>query len=192
MLTLRSIVGFCAVLWIACSAGIAQTLSIQISGNGSIVRKVYGPNGWEIDLHGQGALSVTFTLTATSGSNPINYVKVESEKCGSNCNSNALLVIEEDGGTIPSIQRILKSGASDAEVWIQRVEISGYIGDQSDPTLYPIEADIVSRIIADGGVYADITAGPRTSVGPRQLWRSHPPAVPSAVPSPRCMGTLAT
>jgi hypothetical protein len=108
---------------------------------------------------------VTFTLRATSGSNPINYVKVESDKCGSNCNSNALLVIEEDGGTIPSIQRILKSGGSNAEFWVQRVEISGYVGDQSDPSLYPITTDIVSRIIAGGGIYADIIAGPRTFGG---------------------------
>jgi hypothetical protein len=41
----RKLIAFCAPLVAVCGVSTGQTLAISISGNGSIVRKVFGPNG---------------------------------------------------------------------------------------------------------------------------------------------------
>lgn len=45
------------------------------------------------------------------------------------------------------------------------VNISRYIGDPSDPHGHFIYGDIVSRVEATQGIYADVIAGPATNGG---------------------------
>jgi hypothetical protein len=162
----------CALLAMALSAhfAAAQTGTIEVDTDGvGGASWDWNPatEKWEILLVGAGQCSVTFTITATSGINPIDFIKIVSND-GTGCGgaSTADVTVVEGAGAIPSIRDIIKlDGNSNAEARIMNVNISGYIGDPSDPHGHFIYGDIVSRVEATQGIYADVIAGPATNGG---------------------------
>lgn len=132
-----------------------------------IKERHWNGTGWQIKIWAhwqlfQGPATIV-TISATSNSHPIHYIELECDRYQSLENILQLFV-EEDGGNIQRITTIKNQHAdSEAEVWINRVEISGYVGDPNSPHDYDnaIDADIVSRVIADAGVFSDLISGPR-------------------------------
>jgi len=163
------------------SNSLAQgTLDIDYDRDAVVVPDPYpywNGSGWEIGIIADWAFehgpSTTVTIRATDGECPIDYIHVICDRYQT-IENNLQLIVEEDGGTIPRITTIKElDGFSPGEVWVFRVEISGYVGNSASPhdSANAIDADIVAKVTADGGVFADLFSGPREFSGASTIQR---------------------
>lgn len=151
-------------------------LTITYGNNAVEVDADWNDTAWEINIRAyDGSPDVIVTITAESGTHPIDFITLESDKGnGGQLESHLLLRVVETVGTIPRIKTIQKKHAeSTAEVWVRKIEITGYVGNPNSPhhADNDIDADIVVDVIAGAGVFADIVSGPRKFGGVSTIQR---------------------
>lgn len=166
--TVRSIAFLAAT--ILCVRSAAARDVVCSSSGGEFFTQVQNElvNGeYEIVLRGRGNPGMTITVTATSGTNPIRLIRINTLESATPNQGNVALVVQESGGTISYIRKIeyyddiTPGGYEPGELWVQSVIISGGVGDPGTPHSGYVLADIVSTVDVDGTITGDIFAGPR-------------------------------
>jgi hypothetical protein len=141
---------------------VAQTVSITRSGGEAmLINRNEIVNGErEIELLVVGSPDAVVAVVATSGSNPIRYIRVRSVRGTGFSTGRINLVLTEAGGTVTHVREISRlADTVPAELLIGLVEISGIAGPPTHDGS-GFTAEIVGQVIATGNVTADIVSGP--------------------------------
>ena len=152
----------------ASQAGVSITTPIG-SGAWSIVENQIVNNQRQITIYAAPEIYREFYITATSGTEKIRYIRIESDNTISGLTSSVGLYVVEDGGTFSHIKEISKDSGSTGELWVSSVDISGTIGEPGTAESGSVAADLVTRLRASGDLNASVTAGPRSGGGTSSL-----------------------
>lgn len=152
------------------SFGGVSITSTTGSGAWSIVENYVGGDGQRrITIYAERADYREIEITATSGSEQVLYIRVESEDASGGIVGAVGLHVVEDGGTFSYITEISKHSNSTGELWISEVDIEGTIGAAGSSPGGLVEADRMTSIRSSEDLNADVIAGPVVGGGVSSL-----------------------
>ena len=151
------------MLRLAASASATVTVTPGGTGPFTVLENVIVNNARQITVRAEGHAAIFINVTATSGIEPIRYIRIQSVGWGT-VDNQAILVVRENGGTIPWIHTIERTlppfPLTAGELWVD-VNISGVLGDPTAAHTGIVDAELISQVNAAAGINADMTSGPR-------------------------------